>query len=340
MTGGPVTGASTLPADWYVDPSRYAEERRRIFGAEWLFVAPASVLARPGDYVAPTLAGWPLVVVNDAGVLRGFHNVCRHRAGPLVVEPNGSCRSLVCRYHGWAYGLDGELRSARDFGSEEGVEVEEMALWPVAVETWRGLVFAHLDPGASGLAGALGGFAAECAGVAFEELSFTHQVVHEMAANWKVYADNYLEGYHIPLVHPGLNKELDAARYRVEVGDRWCRHTAPTRSGAVNAGLWLWRWPNLALNVYPDGMNVECYWPLGPRRTQVVYSYFFRDGVDDDVVAMSSTVLGEDRAICEAVQRNLEAGRYRTGRLSPRHEQGVAAFQGWVRQALDAPPEP
>ena len=322
--------SATLPADWYFDPFLYEEERRRIFGAEWLFVTPKSALSGSGEYVACSIAGWPLVLVNDTGTVRGFHNVCRHRAGPLVIEAKGRCRSFVCRYHGWAYGLDGALRSARDFGCEVG----DFGLWPVAVDTWRGLVFVNLNPSAPPLAGALRGFAAQCVEMPIEELVFSHHVAHEIDANWKAYADNYLEGYHIPLVHPGLNKEVDAGRYRVEVGERWCRHSAPTRRGAVNEGLWVWRWPNLALNVYPDAMNIERYWPLGPTRTQIVYSYFFRDDIDDNVVAMSAAVLSEDRAICEAVQRNLEAGRYQTGFLSPRHEQAVAAFQGWVRHAL------
>jgi choline monooxygenase len=320
-----------LPPEWYHDPALFGRERELIWAREWLAVTTSSHLDRPGSYVATTIAGWPVLVVRDAsGAIRGFHNVCRHRAGPLVWDGVGTCTRLVCRYHGWAYGLDGELASARDFGCDPGA----LSLHPIRTEVWRGLVFANLDPEAPALVEALGDFAEQCADVAWEPFVHHGDADHEVAANWKTYAENYLEGYHIPLVHPALNREVDAARYEVTVGDRWCRHTAPTRSGSVNAGLWIWRWPNLALNVYPGAMNLERFVPLSPTRVRVSYSYFFAGEADDDVVAMSTTVLSEDRRICEAVQRNLEAGAYRAGTLSPRHERGVAAFQGWVRDAL------
>jgi choline monooxygenase len=176
-----------------------------------------------------------------------------------------------------------------------------------------------------------------------EDLVPTHEVQHELACNWKAYADNYLEGYHIPLVHPGLNKEIDARRYVVDVDERhrWVRHSAPARDGAVNAGRWLWRWPNLALNLYPGGMNVERYDPVAPDRTRLRYSYSFLRPDDHEaseaVLRMSAQVTAEDTAICESVQRNLASGAYEAGRLSPRHEGGVAAFQRWVRQAVDGP---
>ena len=126
----------------------------------------------------------------------------------------------------------------------------------------------------------------------------------------------------------------------MEVGDRSCIHTAPARDGSVTSGKWLWRFPNLALNISRDGMNVERFVPLGPRRTRIVYDYFFRDlsagaqAANDEVVRLSLEVLDEDRAICEAVQRNLESGVYERGRLSPRHENGVAYLQSLVREAV------
>jgi choline monooxygenase len=101
----------------------------------------------------------------------------------------------------------------------------------------------------------------------------------------------------------------------------------------------LWRWPNLALNVYPDGMNVERFVPLGPRRTRIDYSYFFAPGAPrarvEESVRLSAELLEEDRRICEAVQRNLESGAYAAGVLSPRHEEGLACFQSLVREAVE-----
>ncbi|MEY2449469.1 MAG: choline monooxygenase, partial [Acidimicrobiaceae bacterium] len=271
--------------------------------------------------------------------LRGHHNVCRHRAGPLVGPGAGNVPSLVCRYHGWAYGLNGTLRSARDFGAE--MDCDSITLEPVQVGTWRGLVFVNLDleHDAPPLLDALGTFVDACAPFAIEQLVPAVEREHALACNWKTYADNYLEGYHIPLVHPGLNKEIDAKRYRVDVDERhrWVSHAAPARDGALNQGRWLWRWPNLALNLYPDGMCVERYDPVGLTDTRLRYSYAFADptaAVNDEVVRMSSEVTEEDKTICEAVQRNLDSAIYDEGWLSPRHEAGLAAFQSWVREAV------
>jgi choline monooxygenase len=330
----------TLPSAWYGDPGVHERERRRIFGRSWLFFTFENRLQSPGDYVAADIAGWNiLVVVDDGGELRGHHNVCRHRAGPLVGPGTGRVPSLVCRYHGWAYGLDGALRSARDFG--DGLDCDAIALEPVQLAAWRGLVFINLDldHDAPPLLEALGTFIEACEPFAIERFTPTTEAQHHLACNWKTYADNYLEGYHIPLVHPGLNKEIDAKRYRVDVDDRhrWVSHSAPARDGAVNQGRWLWRWPNLALNLYPDGMCVERYDPVSRSDTRLRYTYAFADpaaAANDEVVRMSSEVTSEDVAICEAVQRNLDSGIYLEGWLSPRHEAGLAAFQGWVREAV------
>jgi len=327
---------STLTAAEYVDPAVYERERQAVFARQWQLAGFRAQLQLPGDYVQHHFAGWWIVVaVQDDGSLRAFHNVCRHRAGPLVMDEHGQLSSFVCRYHGWAYALDGTLNSARDFG-DETFDCAGYPLYGVRVDEWRGLVFVNLDADAPALVDDHGAFFDALADQPLESFTYSHRSRHDIAANWKVYCDNYGEGYHVPLVHPELNREVLAKEYRVEVGDHYCRHSVPTRSGAVNAGAWLWRYPNLALNVYPDGMNVERFVPIGPRRTQVVYDFFFADVTADnrDAIRMGQLLLDEDREICEIVQRNLEAGVYDVGRLSPRHEPGLVAFQQWVRESL------
>jgi len=331
---------STLPATMYTDPSVYDRERRAVFARQWQLAGFRAHLRRPGDYVRHDFAGWTIVVaVQEDGGLRAFHNVCRHRAGPLVTDDRGHAASFVCRYHGWAYALDGCLRAARDFGDEE-LDLDALGLVRVHVDEWRGLVFVNLDADARPLAEDHGAFFDAAADQPLEAFTYSHRLVHRVAANWKEYYDNYGEGYHVPLVHPELNREIVAKEYRVEVGDHFCEHSALARDGAINAGRWLWRYPNLALNVYPGGMNVERFVPAGPSDTYVVYDYFFRDldaaAENAEVVRMGCEIMDEDRHICEAVQRNLESGVYDTGVLSPRHENGVAAFQQWVRESLRA----
>jgi choline monooxygenase len=325
-----------LPASAYSDPVRHEAERRAVFAREWIAVGDAERLEEHGAYVASPVAGYPVLVVNDGGRLRGFHNVCRHRAGPLVWDGAGTCRSLVCRYHGWSYGLDGTLRSARDFGGE--LATEELALIDVAVATWRGLLFVNLDGAAPPLTEWLGAVVDRCAPWDLEALQVVHRSGHDIDANWKVYAENYQEGYHIPLVHPGLHRQVDSSRYAVELVGPVAVHSAPTREGSVTDGTWLWRFPGFALNLYRSGMSLETYWPTEPTSTRVEYTFFASADTPPEeawaTVENSVRVLDEDRVICEAVQRNLTAGVSRPPVLSPRHEGGVGLVHELVERAL------
>lgn len=323
--------ATTLPASLYRSDEQYEHERGTVFSSTWLYFAHGSELTAPGSYAATVRAGYPVVVARGAdGVLRGFHNVCPHRAGPLVHDGTGTASSFICRYHGWVFEPDGALRGARDFG--EPGPPDDCRLWDVAVDEWRGFVFVNLDGTAPPLRTSLGTLADELAGFDLEGFVPAGTWAHDLECNWKTYAENYLEGYHIPLVHRELARSIDVARYEVEVHEDWVLHRAPPRDGTVLDGRWLWRWPNLALNVYAGAMNLEQFLPLGPSRTRVAYQYFSRDGIlDEDVSRLSKLLLDEDAAICEAVQRNLDAGVYRSGVLSTRHEAGVARFQDLVR---------
>src|SRR3954447_23734 len=137
--------ATTLPARAYHDEEWFRRERDAVFAATWQLAGFREQLAAPGDYIGHEVAGRPIVVVvDDDGGLRAFHNVCRHRAGPLVADEHGHCSVLVCGYHGWTYGLDGALHRARDFGDAGGLNPADFGLWPVAVEEWRGLVFVRV----------------------------------------------------------------------------------------------------------------------------------------------------------------------------------------------------
>jgi len=325
----------TLPAEWYFAADRYDRERLSIFANEWIWFAAEAEVGDPCTYVSQVIAGWPLMVVRGSdGVLRGFHNVCRHRAGPLVDDGSGACANLVCQYHGWAYSFDGRLRSARDFG--ETLDQDEYALHPIQVAVWRGQVFVNLNAAAPPLDDDLRDFFAEMNDFPLEAMTLVRSARHDLACNWKTYADNYLEGYHIPLLHPELNRQFDAKQYRVELGDRYCRHTAPSRDGSPTEGRWLFRWPNLAMNIYGDSMNIEVIVPTGAESCAVLYRHFFTDPDAADVasvIALADLVLEQDRRMVEVVQRNLAAGIYGTGLLSPRHENGVLQFQDLVRAA-------
>ncbi|HEY5106949.1 MAG TPA: aromatic ring-hydroxylating dioxygenase subunit alpha [Caulobacteraceae bacterium] len=314
-------------------------ERTSIFARSWQFFGHESALADPGCWVARTIAGYRLFVLrDDEGSLRGFHDVCRHRAGPLTLGESGRCEGdIVCRYHGWRYAYDGRLKAARDFGPAADFDVREFGLFPVGVETWRGLVFVAMAGDQGPLAAWTAPLEARLAGAEWSDLGVALTRSHTLACNWKTYVENYLEGYHVPLVHPGLDAEIDSSRYAVRVEGRVALHDAPLRNaGAVYGGLWGWLWPNLGVNVYGRGLMLECISPQGAAMTRLDYIYLMpRDEtVDAATLAMSDQVTAEDIEIVERVQENLDAGIYQAGRLSPRHEGALAAFQAMVRDAL------
>ena len=335
----------SLEAALYRGPAQYETERRGIFARSWLLIAHESQLNGAGHYLATSVAGYPLILVRgDDEKIRAFHNVCRHRAGPLAEDGEGRCEgALVCRYHGWRYALDGRLANARDFGPAEGFDPREFALFGVRCETWRGFVFINMDKDAAPLAKTTAPLDARLreADIPLDAFRFASRQTHEIRCNWKNYVENYLEGYHVPIVHPGLNEQIEASQYSVDVKPPAIFHWAPPKGDAPMSGLWAWLWPCHGINIYKDGLMMERMWPLDHERTVLDYLYFFPDGIAqseiDKPMASSGIITAEDIRITEAVQRNLNAGIYRTGRLSPRHELGVAWFQSEVLRAAHQP---
>ena len=346
--------AATLPASVYLDPTLLAREKTRVFGASWQLVGRAEEVARAGDFFTARVADEELLVVRgEDGTLRALSNVCRHRAGP-VAAGTGSRRALKCGYHGWTYGLDGRLLATPEFEGVENFRREDVRLPGFAVETWIGLVFANLDPGAPALAATLEGLHERLEGKGLGSMSLAHRREWTLDCNWKVYVDNYLEGYHIPIVHPGLMKELDYGAYRTETFRRHSLQISPIKvkggrlraEGDGDAAYW-WIFPNLMLNVYPDNFSTNLIVPLGEERTLTIFEWFFRDperpGVRakvEETVAFSDEIQLEDIAICEAVQRGLRSKTYVRGRYSRRRESGVHHFHRLWATAMELPPPP
>jgi choline monooxygenase len=211
-----IARAWTLPSILYTDKQVFAAEKTRIFERAWQVVGRRDQVANPGDYFTTELAGEPLLLVRGSDEkLRGFYNVCRHRAGPAA-EGCGSRKLFRCGYHGWTYDLQGALISATEVEGVEGFRAEDFSLAPVRVEEWFNFVFVNLDAGARCLAEGLGECPRQAEKFKFSEMKLFERRTYDMACNWKTYVDNYLEGYHLPSVHPGLNRELDYNAYVVE----------------------------------------------------------------------------------------------------------------------------
>lgn len=338
----PTINALTLPAAWYHDPAIHEAERQRLFFNDWQLFCHEALLEKPGQYVAWTLAGRPVVALRGKdGKLKAFHNVCRHRASMVLQEGHGAAQTLRCMYHGWVYDTDGNLCRTPGFGGDEAALCERTSLFPVHIRPHGGMVFVCMAENPPVFEKSLGALPAAIAGAGIENFKFFSSSVHPMKCNWKTYIENYMEGYHIPVIHPELNKDVDFNTYRVIPGDRIARHETglrpERRAEAQNSGLWVWLWPNVAINIYKNGMNLEIVNPTGPETAELRYCYLFNDvspaaaRANQEAIDLSLLVTRQDVDICEIVQRNLKAGVYHQGELSPRHENGVVYFHDLVR---------
>lgn len=345
----PAATASALPARFYVDPAMAARDREAVFDRSWQLVAHTGRLAEPGDHVVVDFAGLPVIAVRDAdGTIRAFHNVCRHRAGPLARCDGRGAKALRCLYHGWTYRLDGSLRSATEMADAEGFDPSAIRLPELEVRVWQGLVFACAGKPAMPFEDLVEGIGARLGpGRDLPGYACHRNVSYDIACNWKVYVDNYLEGYHVPHVHPELNRMLDYRSYRTETARWHSLQWSPLESteGLYGNGdaLYYWLWPNTMLNILPGRLQTNRVVPLGVDRCRVEFDYYYPPAASDDPrrdadLAFSDGVQQEDITICEDVQRALASGSYECGRLNPLRESGVHHFHELLRQAYRETP--
>ena len=353
--------ARTLPSSAYVDKAVLQLEKERIFSRTWQLVAHASELSRVGDFKPTTIIDEPILLTHPReGDLRGFYNVCRHRAAQ-VVATRGNRKSLQCGYHGWVYGLDGNLQAAREMEGTEDFDKGDFGLVPIGVDTLGPFVFANLDPATRPLAESIGKIPdeIESAGYDLGTMRSVERRDYEIKCNWKVYVDNYLEGYHLPIAHPGLFKELDYDQYRVETFKYYSKQHAPIRElkpgevpgrdrryvrmpGSEEDALYYWIFPNTMLNIYQDNISTNVIIPLGVDRTLTIFEWFYAEpgtgtGWESmqQTIAFSDEIQQEDIAVCEQVQRGLRSRSYESGRFSAKRENGVHHFQSLVAEFLN-----
>jgi choline monooxygenase len=347
--------ASTIPSRLYIDPVYLELERERVFAHTWQLVGRLEQITESGQFFTVDVGNDAIVVLRDGDTLRGFYNVCLHRAGP-VAHGCGKRQTLQCKYHGWTYTLRGELLRAPEMQDADRFTPDDMRLREVAVASWGPLIFVNLDGKAPPLEEMLGVIPPRVAPFGCESMRFVMRKEYELACNWKVYVDNYLEGYHIPVVHPALHKEIDYDSYRVEPHRYSSLQHAPLRAAEHGGGerrydpsktdipeaVYGWVFPNIMLNVYLGQMQTNVVLPVSHDRTVVVFEWFASHPPVDPstdpewsrLVQFSDEIQDEDVEICERVQRNLRSRVYDRGRYSPARENGVHHFHSLLHEFL------
>jgi phenylpropionate dioxygenase-like ring-hydroxylating dioxygenase large terminal subunit len=357
----------SLPSWTYRDTEFLALERERIFRPSWQVICHVSEIPNAGDYQCFDFIGESLFAMrgND-GVVRAFHNVCRHRASRLLDGPRGHCsRRIICPYHAWSYDFTGGLASVGDRTAFPQLDISREALAPVEMEIYAGFVFVRIVGGGPSVAQMMAPYADEIGAHRFEQLQPAGRVtLRPRNVNWKNVGDNYSDGLHIGVAHPGLTR-LFGATYRVEARewiDRMSGEIAdkPSRNWAERmyqkylpaaehlpadkrrSWVYFKLWPNFAFDVYPDQVDIMQWIPVSPTETLIrEIGYTLPDERREMRVArycnwrINRQVNAEDRVLIERVQNGMASGSYRVGPLAA----GEVALRSFGRRMRSLIPE-
>lgn len=350
----PIERAHTLPSSFYTDTEWHHIDIEYVLKPRWQYAGHRSQLQRSGDVVTTEILGQPIILVRDGDELRAFYNVCKHRGGPIATQ-NENCKMLQCKYHGWTYKLDGSLRGVPKFKYAELFDKKDYGLTPVSLNEWEGLLFVCLGTESDPLEKAFQGIAEAISPIQLADFQFHSRVSYPIACNWKVYADNFLEGYHIPHVHPELCNLLDMDAYKTIVDGWQILQDSPLKdkesiySGGDEKAWYYFVYPNTMLNILPGRLQINQIMPVDSGHCMVYFDYYYTTETlikNPDISKMdleySENVQAEDIGICEHVQRGLASEAYQTGRFSVETELGPYHFQELLkadyRTALERKP--
>ena len=343
MIDDDIRRARTLPAGFYRDPAVFERVRERVFARSWQLVDGAHEMAAPGS-VRPfsLLEGCveePLLLSRDAaGTLRALSNVCTHR-GNLVCTEAGTAQSLRCRYHGRRFGLDGKFISMPEFEEVRDFPTAADDLPRARLAELGPLLFAAIDPALP-----FDELVAPVRKMDLAKLAFdpAGSRAYEVKANWALYCDNYLEGFHVPFVHAALAKAIDYGTYRTELFAWSSLQVAEATSagdafpGSTAAAYYFFLFPNTMLNFYPWGLSINVVVPLAVDRTRIVYRTWISDRsrAGRGAGGALDRVELEDEEIVEQVQKGVRSRLYDRGRYSPTREAGVHHFHRLLTRLL------
>ncbi len=370
MSVVPEARGTTLPARAYTSPEVYEAEMREVFMKGWNFACHVSDVAEPGKFWTTNIAGEPVVVLRDNdGRLRALSNVCRHRAARILTG-QGSCpKVLRCPYHGWTYRQDGQLAAVPEARGFANLDRDAVKLPQFRVGEMCGLVFVCMSDETESLDGYFGELPQKLSRLRLPELQASPRYPADYHHNWKVIADNYLEGYHIPVGHPGLLRLLDYKRYIPTIGKNHAWIDGPFRDKPSRnyqeriyqkllrpmpgfpedlEGAWTYvhLWPATFIDIYPDQIDTWQLFPDGLRHTITESRVYLTGGgsVRDRMVRainwrFNSKVMDEDVELCDMVQQGLESRTYERGVLNS-NEAAVLNLHNLLREAVPGIDQP
>jgi choline monooxygenase len=352
-----ISQANTLCTDFYTDPIIFEDSRQKIFSKSWQLVADVNRISQPGSCYPFTLLenylDEPLLLTRDAGgEIHCLSNVCTHRGTILIGQP---CQAvnLRCRYHGRQFRLDGSFLSMPEFKEVKNFPTKEDDLTKLPLHQWGPLLFTSLDSNTD-LKIYFQAMQERLSWLPLDEFVLKPDLSAEYTVNahWALYCENYLEGFHIPFVHPGLNAVIDFGNYTTEIFDSSNLQLGLAKTdeeifqlpvsspdyGKKVAAYYFFIFPNMMFNFYPWGLSINLVQPVSIERTKVsFFTYVWKEELFNKGAGSGlDTVEMEDEEVVEAVQRGIRSRFYQHGRYSVTREQGIHHFHSLIAEQIRA----
>lgn len=332
-----ITRARTLKADFYTDPQYFELAKERIFARSWQFIGrPSEDRTLTPLTLLPGILDEPILISRTAGATNCLTNVCTHR-GKVLVEEACDANLIRCGYHGRRFGLDGKFLSMPEFENVEGFPSVADDLTQIDSASWLGFLFASVAP-TEPFSSLISDVKDLFRDIDESKLELVDEREYKVKAHWALYCENYLEGFHIPFVHKGLNEVVDYGSYVTETFGRTSLQTGWAEPGSSEpAARYLFIFPNTMLNFYPWGVSVNVVRPVSPAETVVQFLTYVSNG------SLRGTGAGadlhgvelEDEAVVESVQRGIRSRFYSHGRYSPTRETGTHHFHRLIAEFMD-----
>jgi choline monooxygenase len=338
--------ANTLSSEFYTDEKYFKASKEKIFARSWQYVGTADESNNLNPF---NILDTPLVLSRNGERVRCFSNVCTHR-GAILVENECQANGIRCRYHGRRFDLDGKFLTMPEFENVANFPSEKDDLQQISSDIWGKFVFASLNP-ANPFEDVFSEMKTRLNWLDLQQFSLAPEYSRDYSvkAHWALYCENYLEGFHIPFVHPALNNLLDYGDYSTELfrfsnlqlgiakdGEAAfdLPETAPDFGKRVGA-FYFFVFPNLMFNFYPWGLSLNVVEPINAAETRVKFLTYIFDqakfGNADE--ALHQTEM-EDEAVVESVQQGIRSRFYESGRYSPTREQGTHHFHRLIGEFM------
>ncbi len=351
-----ITKAETLPATFYKDHEVFDRMKDEIFVKSWQWIGDSPSLVPLDKYVYPfsylgNYINEPMMLVRDKeSKIRCMSNVCTHRANIIAHNP-GNIKGLTCMYHGRRWDMEGQFKAMPEFEQAKDFPRECDHLHQFDLQEWGPFLFTSINPEIN--FSVIRNFLDKYVGfLPLHEFKFDPISTKDYLVNchWSLYCDNYLEGFHIPFVHPDLNAVLDYETYATEVFEYGTLQIGYADGaeetydlpkdhplyGKEVAAFYFWIFPNIMLNFYPWGLSVNVVKPISPTKTKVAFITYLHgeNRFEGAASEMMDKVEREDEFVVEGVHKGLQSRVYKTGRFSPTREQGVHHFHRMLADHL------